>query len=663
MLFARVALPLPVRQTFVYRVPEELVSRVTPGVQVEVPFRSRTRRGFVAELTRSSEVDSPKALAGVLGPPLFSPHLLELARWIAEYYLTPLGLVLAAMLPGGLEGFAASRSRRNAELESPAAFPLPERFHLTSEQRAAIQEIEAAVAASRFTAFLVHGVTASGKTEVYARAASRARDVGRQALILVPEVALTSQLVTEFRRRFGSRVGVLHSYLGVGERRRTWELARRGSLDIVIGARSGVFAPLPNLGLIVVDEEHEPAYKQSEQIRYHARDVAVKRAQMLSATALLGSATPSLESHANASRGKYRRLVLTRRVDRGALPEVQVVDLRHEPAEWLLSSPLRDALARRLARREQALLFLNRRGHSHFVQCRGCSWSPECPHCDITLTYHLATRDWRCHYCGHLAPARRACPRCEGTLFHFGGAGTQRAERELATLFPSARVLRLDRDMARSQAPRHALESFGRREADVLLGTQMIAKGLDFPHVTLVGVLDADVALHLPDFRATERTFQLLTQVAGRAGRGSKRGEVIVQTLAPEHPSVLAARDHDYARFAERELLERREAGYPPFFRLVALRFAGPDEGAVERVARRLADRARAGGVEGLEVLGPAPQALGRLRNAYRWHLLLRSRRAQAVRAQAGVLLEAAESEGLTAGVRVSADVDPVDVL
>jgi primosomal protein N' (replication factor Y) (superfamily II helicase) len=482
--------------------------------------------------------------------------------------------------------------------------------------------------------------------------------------VLVPEVALTSQPIAEFRRRLGARVGVLHSYLTVGERRRTWELARRGALDVVVGARSAVFAPLPALRLIVVDEEHEPAYKQSEQLRYHARDVAVKRAEMLGAVVVLASATPSLESFANAQRGKYRLLALTRRAVRRPLPDVHVVDLRHEPPGALLSSPLAHALAKRLAAGEQSVLFLNRRGHSHVVQCRSCTFVPECPSCDISLTYHAATRDLRCHYCGHQEPARRCCPQCGSALFRFAGAGTQRAERELAARFPAARVLRLDRDVAADrEAPASVLSSFARGEADVLLGTQMIAKGLDFPRVTLVGVLDADVALHLPDFRAAERTFQLLAQVAGRSGRGPRRGEVFVQTLAPDHPAVQAARTHDYTGFAERELAERREAHYPPHTRLVSLRFTGADQAQVEAAALAVAAHARAELPAAVELLGPAPQTLTRLRNAYRWHLLLRSPSAAAVRESARATLDWAEGEAFARKVRVAADVDPVDVL
>src|SRR5262245_22568650 len=365
MSFAQVALPLPIRHAFTYRVPDALRERARPGVEVQVPFRGRARRGFVTEIVRQSALADVQELADVLGPPLFTPHLLELTRWIADYYLAPWGEVLAAALPGGLEGFAHSRARKSAAGDAAPPLALPDRFALTAEQRAAAATIERAIGSSTFAPILLHGVTASGKTEVYLRAASAARDAGRQTLVLVPEVALTSQLVREFRRRFGVRVGVLHSYLTLGERRRNWELARRGALDVVVGARSAVFAPLPQLGFIVVDEEHEPAYKQSEQLRYHGRDTAVRRAQLLGVPVVLGSATPSLESLANAKRGKYTRITLPHRVDRRPLPKVRIVDLRRQGGASQVSPPLRAALAERLERGEQAVLFLNRRGHSH----------------------------------------------------------------------------------------------------------------------------------------------------------------------------------------------------------------------------------------------------------------------------------------------------------
>ena len=664
MPFAQVALALPLRQTFAYRVPDRLAGAAVPGVQVQVPFRGRPRRGIVVALSRESPRDRVLEVAAAFPPALFDAHLLAFTRWVADYYLAPWGEVLAAALPGGGEGLVRSRARRAAVEDTVLTAALPDRFVLTAEQRSAVRTVERAVQSGRFAPLLLQGVTASGKTEVYLRAAAAAREAGGQTLVLVPEVALSSQLVREFRRRFAHRVGVLHSYLSVAERRRNWELARRGALDVVVGARSAVFAPLPKPRLIVVDEEHEASYKQGAPPRYHGRDAAVRRAQMLGIPVILGSATPGLESLANAARGKYVRLVLPRRVDERPMPKMRVVDVRRESAGTLLSAPLHQAVAARLERREQSILFLNRRGHSHHTQCRSCGFVPSCPHCDIALTLHLTPRAWRCHYCDHQSQALTQCPNCGGKLFRFSGAGTQRAERELIRSFPTARVLRLDTDVARKrERPEEILSAFARGEADVLLGTQMVAKGFDFPRVTLVGVLDADVALHLPDFRASERTFQLLVQVAGRAGRGRDPGEVLVQTCSPDHPAVVASITGDCDRFVAAELAERREAGYPPFRRLATLLFGGADERQVEAAAEACAAAIRAPAESRrVSLLGPAPQTRAKLRGRHRWHLLLKGEGA-AVRACAAAGLAWAESLARPKAVRVHADVDPFDVL
>jgi len=669
MSYALIALPVPVRQLFTYRVPDAIDGAALPGAPVEVPFRGRAARGTLVERIASTPLENVRDVAKVLGAPLLSAHVLALARWVAEYYLAPPGEVIAAALPGGQEGFARSLARRHADEDRVLRMAIPDRLMLTPAQRDATATLVAAVETSGFQPFLLHGVTASGKTEVYLRAARAAREAGGQALVLVPEVALATQVLDVFAKRFGGRVAPLHSYLPVGTRRRNWELARRGALDVVVGARSSVFAPLPNLKLVVVDEEHEPAYKQSEQLRYHGRDVAVRRAQMLGIPVVLGSATPSLESQANAARGKYRKLELPERIDRRPVPDVVLVDLRREGSgPGVLSAPLRAAIGERLARREQVLLWLNRRGHSHHVQCRGCGHTPECPRCDISLTLHVEPKCLRCHYCDHREAVPDLCPKCGASLLRYAGAGTQRAERELATVFPNARVLRLDTDVAREKAgPGAVLAKFARGEGDILLGTQMIAKGLDFPRVTLVGVLDADVALHLPDFRAAERTFQLLVQVAGRSGRGKVRGEVLVQTCTPEHPAITAVASANAAEgeraFRKRELDERRDAGYPPFTRLVTLLIDGPDESEVEAAAGAIAERARAlAGERDITVLGPAPQALSRLRGRYRWHVLLKAAIGTPLREIATALLAESERPG-HGKTRIIADVDPIEVL
>ncbi|HKA23403.1 MAG TPA: primosomal protein N' [Candidatus Eisenbacteria bacterium] len=697
-MFAHVAFPIPVRRTFVYAVPPEWAETCVPGVSVTAPFGAREKRGIVVQMTAETDHDPErvKPLARVLSAdPVIDSRGLELAAWVAGYYLCSLGEALAAELPGGLAGLAGSRSRKRAAEEGtlPAPAALPSRFTLTAAQAHALSAVKSAIAEPRFETFLLHGVTGSGKTEVYLQAVLAARAVSKQSLLLVPEVALAHGVVAEARRRFGARVGVLHSYLGVGERRATWERARLGALDLVIGARSAVFAPLPALGLVIVDEEHEPAYKQSEQLRYHGRDVAVMRARLSGAPCLLGSATPSLESYENARRGKYVSLSLPERVDKRPLPTVEIVDLGHGergPATdrrreeggtvalataapvkvvagpALLSPRLAALVEAALARHEQVLLFLNRRGHSRVVECDACGFAARCPHCDVSLTFHSTRGLFLCHYCEHTEAARPSCPACAHPFFRYKIAGTQRIERELAQLFPATPVHRLDSDSARTRGhTQSVLEGFASGEPGILLGTQLVAKGHDFPGVTLVGVLNADTSLTVPDFRASERTFQLLTQVAGRAGRGDRPGHVVLQTRHPEHPALVAASRHDDAGFAESELAVREAAGYPPATRLVSFLASSPREDRVTEAIEKIGEWARAQASEcpDVEVLGPAPHVLMRLRGRYRWHVTLRARNRRQLLACAVRLWETIEREKSQASVRVAVDVDPQDVL
>ena len=536
-MYAHVALPIPVRQTFVYEVPSDLLTVCRPGTLATVPFGRVTRRGVVVSVDNESALDTSriKPLSGIVEEePVLSAHGLELARWMAEYYLCPIGEAVSAQLPGGLSaiGRKSRKSKTTEELELPVPQKLPRPFALTAAQARALQSIRTALEADAFRCFLLHGVTGSGKTQVYLEAAQRARELGGQALLLVPEIALAPGLIREVQRVFGSRVGVLHSHLTEKERRESWLACRRGQVDVVVGARSAVFAPLPDLKLIVVDEEHEPAYKQSEQLRYHGRDVAIMRANLLGIPCVLGSATPSLESWHNVERDKFTLLSLPERIDRRPLPTVEVVDQssddeagnkRRQPA--LLTPRLATLMEACLSRGEQVVLFLNRRGHARIVECEMCGHTEECPHCELTLTYHSTSERFLCHYCDHAQPAASACAQCSSPLFRMRGSGTQRVEAELAKLFPETVVHRLDSDTARKRgATQEILDAFGEGRGEILLGTQLVAKGHDFAGVTLVGVLNADTALHIPDFRASERTFQLLTQVAGprrarRAGR------------------------------------------------------------------------------------------------------------------------------------------------
>ena len=564
--------------------------------------------------------------------------------------------------------------RRESYRESYAELPgekVPQHT-LTVHQGKALDRISEAIEASRFEVFLVHGVTGSGKTEIYLRAIEKTLRAGRQAIVLVPEISLTPQMVTRFRAHFGHQVAVFHSGLSAGERYDAWRRMRDGFFRIAVGARSAVFAPLKDVGLIVVDEEHVDSYKQTDALpRYHARDVAIMRGQRAGAVVLLGSATPSLESFQNARRGKYIRCSLPERVDGLPLPPVEIVDMCREKREenWsIFSRALEEKISERLQRREQIILFLNRRGFSTCIRCQECGYMMACPHCDVTLTYHSQDLTVKCHYCGYRRKAPDVCPSCGGPHIRFRGAGTQRVESELAELFPQARVLRMDRDTTRRKgAHLRILEKFRRGRADILLGTQMIAKGLDFPRVTLVGVLMADVGLNMPDFRSAERTFQTITQVAGRAGRSALGGEVLVQTHAPEEAAIQMARGHDYAAFAERELAGRLPLGYPPFgkLQLWLLRSSDPDrvESAAEKAAGMLRQQVSRQRLDRIQVLGPAPAPLGRIRGQHRWQLLLKGDGAAALRQLARAVIDQSGHWPPWTGVRVNIVVDPVEML
>jgi primosomal protein N' (replication factor Y) len=540
---------------------------------------------------------------------------------------------------------------------------------LTAEQAVAVQALEAALDEEAFRPFLLHGVTGSGKTEVYLRAMEHVLARGRGGLILVPEIALTPQLVGRFKSRFGSNVAVLHSGLKDKERLRHWQALRKGDVRIAVGVRSAIFAPVHALALVVVDEEHDSSFKQEEKLRYHARDLAVMRAKQSGAVAVLGSATPSLETLENARRGRYALLELPHRVDDRPMPTVELVDLRQErprnpeaPQEELpiLSAPLLQALESVLDKGQQAILFLNRRGHATFLLCEVCGVSVKCADCDVCLTQHLSSRRLLCHYCGASQPVPQRCRECGGTLLQLG-FGTERVEAEVAERFPGARVARLDRDAATTtERLTEILASFARREIDVMVGTQMVAKGHDFPGVTLVCVVMADTALALPDFRAAERTFQLLTQVGGRAGRGKDPGRVLVQTYNPDSEPVRRVLAHDFDGFASGELVRRRGLAYPPYTRMVAIRLEGSNPEQTRAVAERLAARlARAltHASPGVRLLGPAPSPISRIKGKSRWQMLLKGPNHAAL-APLSALVEAALPD-LPNGVKVVIDVDP----
>lgn len=779
--FARVALPLPLDRTFTYSVPGGHVPAA--GTRVLVPFRKEQRIGWVVGPSDAGGLANVRPVLSILDPePTVTQELVALARWMSDYYLTSLGIVLRAIVPAVLcdvsrqiltrigeppsdlrvrearlvealderGGSAAVRTLRRAlsmgsiwpEIRSLEALgivahtlsppkppsvkirkivtmerwisslheleelfaraprqreaydrlaamggsaelsgllgahrfsraviagleekgvarvearemlrdpfageeaPPPIPMTPTKAQDTAIRALVSALDAGKPKPFLLRGVTGSGKTLVYIELLRAVLERGKSGIVLVPEIALTPQAVSRFRSHFGSQVAVLHSGLSEGERYDAWRQLKDGERRIAVGARSALFAPLSNLGAIVVDEEHDGSYKQGETPRYQGRDLAVVRASLEGAVCVLGSATPSLESWANAQSGKFDLLTLPDRVGGARLPTIKVIDLRElkkaarssaRPAAiseggTVLSPQLFDAVAKRLERGEQTILLLNRRGYSSFIQCRDCGDVASCLRCSVSLTYHRTHRRLLCHHCRHEEPAVTRCSRCGSTDLSLRGLGTEQVERVVAETFPQARLARMDMDTTSGRwSHREILGRVERGEVDILLGTQMIAKGLDFPRVTLVGVVNADVGLHMPDFRASERTFQLLSQVAGRAGRGTLGGEVLIQTSVPEHYAIKAAVAHDYEGFARRELRVRVDPPYPPNVRLINVIVSSPDQEIAAREAESAARWVEREAIEGSAtvVVGPAPSPIERLHSRWRWHFLLRGR-------------------------------------
>jgi primosomal protein N' (replication factor Y) len=736
-----VAVPVPFLDLLTYNVPDSMA--VPPiGARVRVPVGTRTLTGCVVEHDALIEkgTDAKNIVEALDREPLLPASVVELCRWVADYYVAGIGDALAVAMPPGARGRAdAFKSQRvvratahglemvrlkpdptvtmkqRGALEilaaAPEGFPstdlrdrgvsagvlaglvkrglvsiqserderdpferaamadvMPDASReLTEEQRCAVEELFALADAREFRVALLHGVTGSGKTEIYLRLADRMCRAGRQVLLLVPEIALTPSIAALFRGTFGGRVAIQHSALSDGERHDQWHRIRRGEIDIVVGTRSAVFAPLDRLGLVIVDEEHDSSYKQEETPRYHGRDVAILRASREHALVVLGSATPSMESYQNAVAGKYARITLGKRVLDRPLAAVRIVNMRTEYAEAgpdvVISRDLAAAIAERLGRREQVLVLLNRRGYSTAVFCRQCGDTFECPNCSLSLTVHRARNGWRarCHYCNYSVMVPKRCRKCAAPYLEHAGFGTERIEEQLHERFPDARIGRVDRDSVRRKgALTEILTKFASAELDILVGTQMIAKGHDFPAVTLVGVISADVGLGLADFRASERTFQLLTQVAGRAGRGERAGEAVVQTLYPEHYSIQLACRQDYPGFFEREIVYRRGMRYPPFFALINGIVRGRTFEEAMQHAREIVRRLEPATVGGtFTILGPAPAPLGRLRGEHRVQFFLKgSRRADMRHALMEVVVGMPEIRR-----RLTIDVDPLSVL
>jgi primosomal protein N' (replication factor Y) (superfamily II helicase) len=660
----QVALDLPLARLFDYAVPEGMV--VTVGDRVMVPFGARQRLGVV--LHAGSESDVPperlKPLAGVRtdAPALPQPWL-EFMRFLATYYQRPLGETVIGALPPRLRSVRPLPRKILKPLPGSAAAAgapqLVTEHVATVAQQAAIDRIRAAL--GTFAALLLHGVTGSGKTEVYMHAIAEALARGRQALVLVPEISLTPQLESRFRSAFPHvRIAMLHSGLEDVARTSAWLDAARGDASVVLGTRLALLAPMPRLGLLVIDEEHDSSFKQQEGLRYSARDAAVYRAKLEGCPVVLGTATPSLETWHNWRSGRYERLELPERASAGArLPQVRMIDSQRDAGDHGISSALKQAIAERLERREQSLLFLNRRGYAPVLACEACGWAAGCERCTARMVLHAADRRLRCHHCGAEQAIPRACPTCGNVDLKPMGRGTQRIEESLATLFPGARVVRIDRDSARRRDElARVLESVHRGEADILVGTQLLAKGHDFPALTLVGVLNADTALLSTDYRSPERLFAVLSQVAGRAGRRERPGEVLVQTRYPGHPLFDALARHDFQGFAEGQLADRRSAGFPPFVFEAALRAEAPKLDETMRFLREAA--AAVACDDAVTIYDPVAHVITRRAGFERAQLLLQSPSRSALQAHLAAL-----SEHLFASaprhIRWHLDVDPIE--
>lgn len=572
---------------------------------------------------------------------------------------------LSALYKNGIvEFFDIELERRVYDDEgSLTAPPIP-----TDEQKKAITHINKAIEKKESETFLLHGVTGSGKTEVFLRAIEHTVGMGRTALVLVPEISLTPQMVSRFVSRFGSRIAILHSGLSLGERYDQWSRIMNNEADIVIGARSAVFAPLSDIGIIIIDEEHSETYKSEMSPRYHAREVAIERATMSGAVTLLASATPSIESYTKALSGEYTLIEMNKRYNEASMPEINIVDMRKELElgnKSMFSKPLYEAIQQNIKKGEQTILFMNRRGFSTFVSCRKCGFVPQCPNCNISLTYHSYDDSLKCHYCGHKQPNYTECPLCGSKYIRYFGGGTQRIEDEVKRLFPDASVIRIDADVTtRKNSHKQILESFANDKIDILIGTQMVSKGLDFSNVTLVGVMSADTMLHINDFRSGERTFDILEQVSGRAGRGTKQGRAIIQTYNPENFAIDLVKTHDYRSFYKKTISERQTMWYPPYSEMICIRFSGDSNDVTRKGAFMFRDAF--GDInkipEKLAILGPIPSGVSRIKGKYRWQILIKCENADLFNQRLTVATSAVKNDNLLKDVQIQIDKNPMNI-
>lgn len=658
--YVEVITSLPIDRAFQYRVPSGAEFPPEVGKRVHIPFRSAKRIGYIVKIEDSPAVESPRDLIDVIDEsPVFTPDMIELASWIKDNYFCSWGEALEAMIPGALK---RGKTSMTARIEEERVEVIPTRPHLPNrEQKKVLDDIMRCLEERKHEVFLLHGITGSGKTEIYLQAVERVVSRGASAVILVPEISLTPQTVERFVSRFDRTVAVFHSRMLESARFAEWKRIKEGKARIVVGPRSAVFSPFANPGIFIVDEEHEPSYKQEDSPRYHAREVAIERARMAGVPVILGSATPSLESYHKALNGEYRLVEITQRIKEKELPRVKLVDMRMEldtrTGKKVISSVMAGSLRNDVGKKQQALIFLNRRGYSTFVICRGCGYLLKCNRCDSPLVYHDTRKELMCHHCAHREQPVKICPSCGKDHLMYKGTGTQKVEGELKKILPGARIERMDSDtMSKRGAHDRVLAGFKRHEIDVIVGTQMIAKGLDFPKVTMVGVVSADANLNLPDFRSGERTFNLITQVAGRAGRGDLGGEVIVQTFTPDNYAIKLAAKHDYNAFYVRDIQSRRELGFPPFTHLVKLTIRSRKEENAIKFSESLAGLVKKR-VPDIDMLGPVPSPMVKLRGYYRWNIIIKCHDRPAMVAR---LRGALRGFRKASGVFLSVDVDPM---
>lgn len=654
--------------SFTYLVPDELTSGIKIGCRVLAPFRRSEKVGIVIGINKNPPLP-PFAKVGVHGiakaiklkeitkvfdeEPLVPDKLLKLMDWVGQYYIASPGMVLKNALPSSIfEGKKTGKQR----ITSGSEEGIKKRIVLNLEQKDALEKINDAESG----VFLLHGVTGSGKTEVYIRAV-KSLPQNKSAIVLVPEIAITAQMIGQFRNNFGDKVVFYHSGLSVGERLASWHKMRTGEAKVVLGVRSAVFSPFDNLGLIIIDEEHDGSYKQFDGLKYSARDVALVRAQIEGIKIVLGSATPSLETFYNAEIGKFTKIELQHRIDKRPMPDIEMINMSKENKVLSFSEKLITKIKEKLSAKEQSLILLNRRGYSPFLMCIDCGYTYKCLVCSITLTYHKNTESLNCHYCGSYLKPADACPECRSTKLEYIGTGIQKIEEGLKDLIPELRVARMDKDTTTRKLSHYRMvKDMEAGKTDLLLGTQMVAKGHDLPDVTLAAVISADVALNLPDFRSAERAFQLFTQLAGRAGRGDKKGEVLIQTYEPDHYMFDYVRRHDYRGFYEKEIDLRKELSYPPFSKLVRIVFGFKIKTTGEKVIKSLSARLKKNEAGSVTVLGPVIAPIEKIKNLYRWHLILKGKNSKSLRQKA---LEIADMVKDIKDMKVDIDVDPINML